>query len=351
MFMPIAFVLCYGVTAIYPKVFPEPRSIKHKALSLPELPPLPRLKSEADRPAPRVQVMMGLEKAKFAVLEGAYGLACREYKAEMAKMNARKLKKWTKRYADVEERHHDAVAMEVARTFIKEKHHFGARLALDEVINVRLFREEYMEMHKILDSHLLITDATADYLKGDFKSVLAQLEYLESEDADALRNRIHRVVDAENLAEQALERQDYDEAKQQYREVQGLLDDPSHGLHLDVESKLKQLSDNKWLASAYIESGDRQLIERRFDQAKVFYHKASKYDQTQAKTKLAYLEQLPKDLMAKAKKNEKSRPQMAYYALKEALSLIGDNPKLAKSINLKMKAIASRLKRYDMVMD
>ena len=47
--------------------------------------------------------------------------------------------------------------------------------------------------------------------------------------------------------------------------------------------------------------------------------------------------EIVKFLIANAKANEKSRPQMAYYALKEALSLVGDNPKMVKNINLKMK--------------
>lgn len=350
LFIPVAMVFCYGVTVVYPKLFPAHEVSTKRTTSLPDLPPLPRLKSDLDRPVPKSHVVVGIEKAKLAIKEKAYGLAIHLFKVEMEKMSEKRYEKWQKRVDNIEELHRDSVAMEVARRFIRDKKYYGARMALDLVENIRNHKTEYMNMYKILDSHLIITDATEDYLRGDFKSVLGQLEYLESEDADLLRQRISKILESEQQAEIALDQQDYHQAKARYLEIQTILDDPTHGMHLKVQAKLEQISDSSWLAKAYIERGDQHLVKRDFEEAKRCYQKATDHDQNEAEAKLDYLQRLPQELLSNAKANEKSRPQMAYYAYKEALSLLGE-PSMIKNVKFRMKAIANRLKRYDMHID
>lgn len=338
-FIPLSVGICIGFKHFYPQFMP-----------LQEVPPLvevPEIELDLPegKPVQNIEVS-DEEKARIAMENGYLHVALDLYNKLIEKATFQKRFEYVDKAEEIKQKIADQRNYLAAVQLFEDGNYYAARASLDDIFDVGKHAEEIKELNHKVDLALSVDDAMVEYVNGNLEKVIDILAINDAEEALKLAQKVTEIIDLFEVAELKMDQMDFMPAKAAYEEIMGKVADEFHPTYAKAEAKFKELSDNKKLAEILIAKGDKNLNDRKFKDVKQFYIKASEYDTEAGNKKIEYFEELPKLLFKRAGENQKTRPMMAYYALKDAYELTEEGSSLNKQIKSKMVSIAGMLKRY-----
>jgi hypothetical protein len=338
-FIPLSIGICIGFEHFYPQFMP-----------LQDVPPLvevPEIKIDEPKnnPAKNIEVS-DTEKARIAMENGYLHVALEIYKKLIETATFQKRFEYVDKAEEIKQKIADQRNYLAAVKLFEDANYYAARASLDDIFDVGEHGEEIKELNRKVDLALSVDDAMIEYVNGNLEKVIDILAINDADEAMKLVQKVTEIIDLFEMAELKMDQMDFMPAKAAYEEIMSKVKDKFHPTYAKAETKFKELSDNKKLAEILIAKGDKNLNDRNFKEVRQFYIKASEYDTEEGNKKIEYFDGLAKLLYKQAGVNQKTRPMMAYYALKDAFELAEEGSSLQKQIKSKMVSISGMLKRY-----
>lgn len=344
LFIPLSAGICIGFKFLYPQIFPPPKKIEVVEVPVEEV-AAPVVKEV--KPAK----LSDKERAEIAEENGYTHIALDLTRKLIEGASFQDRMRYSERIDTLEQTIADEKNYKVAVKLFEDKNFYAARACLDEILNAGDHEADINELNKRVDLALSVDDAKVEYINGNLDEVMNLLSENDSEAALKLLRLATEIKDLLEMAEGKLERMEFQPAKMAYEEVMAKIENEFHPIYTEAEAQVEALSDNAKLADMLIKKGDKLLNERKYKEVRGYYIRAAEFNEELGKKKIEYFDGLPKLLFKRANENQKTRPMMAYYALKDAFEMAEAGSSFQKQIKNKMVSIAGLLKRYKVEVD